>query len=271
MLNFLASYWGWLAAIFAVGVLGGWTAHGDDESAPRWPYGVAGLLAIGGVADLLHLLGGPLACAVETAIPAFIAFALGALLTGGGRIRGFWWGPFIVAALIWLCSTYFAHPCAKKPVEAPAPAAQTAPTTLAEKKAAAIAAAKALPDSGPLAAAQCQTALAGLIASENVKFDTGSVTVADGSKALIGKIGGTLARCPDVKIEVGGYTDSTGDAAKNKALSQKRAEAVADVLKAGGATAERLTAVGYGADNPIASNDTDDGRAENRRIEFTVK
>ena len=43
------------------------------------------------------------------------------------------------------------------------------------------------------------------------------------------------------------------------------------MLKAGGATAERLTAVGYGADNPIASNDTDDGRAENRRIEFTVK
>jgi outer membrane protein OmpA-like peptidoglycan-associated protein len=155
--------------------------------------------------------------------------------------------------------------------QAAANGGQAAGTSLADKKAAAIAAAKTLPDAGPLAAAQCQTALSGLAAAENVKFDTGSAKVSDVSKALIGKIGATLARCAETRIEIAGHTDSVGDPSANKTLSQRRAESVADLLKSGGANAARLTAVGYGQEKPVASNDTPEGRAENRRIEFLVK
>jgi outer membrane protein OmpA-like peptidoglycan-associated protein len=282
MMTLLSHYWGWLAAIFGLGLLGALSAHHDDTSSgrPVWLGAVAALLGAGGVADLLHLLSAPAALGVETAIASSVAFVAGALAGGGGRMRGLWWGPFVVAALVWLCSNALLGqekpaeatlaPIPPPPVAAPVlPAAATA--TLADKKAAAIAAAKALPESGPLSAAQCQTSLAGLIAGENVKFDTGSAKISADSQALIGKIGATLARCAETRIEVAGYTDATGDETKNKALSQRRAEAVAEMLKAGGATTERLTAVGYGADKPIASNDTDEGRSENRRIEFTVK
>ncbi len=152
-----------------------------------------------------------------------------------------------------------------------AAAAKAVASSLADKKAAAIAAAKALPATGPLAAAACQTALSGLAAGENVKFETGSAKVSDELKALIGRINATLARCAETKIEVAGHTDTVGDAAANKALSQRRAEAVVALLKSGGADAARLTATGYGQEKPIASNDTPEGRAENRRIEFVVK
>jgi outer membrane protein OmpA-like peptidoglycan-associated protein len=156
--------------------------------------------------------------------------------------------------------------------KAAAAAAPVSVKKLAELKAAAIAAAKALPATGPLDLGQCQTALSGLIAKENVKFDAGSAKVSKASAALIAKIGATLGRCPDsVSVEVSGHTDSSGDAAKNKALSQSRAQAVVDLLKAKGAKADQLTAVGYGPEKPLASNDTNDGKAANRRIEFAVK
>jgi outer membrane protein OmpA-like peptidoglycan-associated protein len=159
--------------------------------------------------------------------------------------------------------------------EEDAKAAAAAPKSvkqIAEMKAAALAAAKALPATGPLDLGQCQTALSGLTAKENVKFDTGSAKVASASQALIGKIGATLGRCPaGVSVEVAGHTDASGDAAKNKALSQARAQAVVNMLKAKGAKAEQLTAVGYGADKPLAANDTKEGQAANRRIDFAVK
>jgi hypothetical protein len=78
-------------------------------------------------------------------------------------------------------------------------------------------------------------------------------------------------RCPTVNIEVAGHTDSDGEDAANQALSEKRAQAVADYLVKAGLPANRFTAVGYGSAQPIASNDTEDGKAQNRRIEFTVK
>ena len=155
-----------------------------------------------------------------------------------------------------------------------AKAAAPAPLTvaaLAEQKSSAIAAAKALPAKGPLDGAQCQTALSGLTAKEDIKFDTNSAKVSKPSMALISKIGAILGRCPaGVSMEIAGHTDSSGDAAKNKTLSQNRAEAVLKLLKAK-AKGDHLTAVGYGVEKPLASNDTAEGKAANRRIEFSVK
>ena len=71
-------------------------------------------------------------------------------------------------------------------------------------------------------------------------------------------------------LEVAGYTDNTGDAALNLALSQKRAEAVREALIKYGADADMLVAKGYGEADPIASNDTPEGQLKNRRIEYHV-
>ena len=78
-------------------------------------------------------------------------------------------------------------------------------------------------------------------------------------------------RCPAAAIEISGHTDGDGEDAFNQALSEKRAQAVADYLVKAGLPADRFTAVGYGSTQPIASNETDDGKAHNRRIEFVVK
>ena len=71
-------------------------------------------------------------------------------------------------------------------------------------------------------------------------------------------------------LEIAGYTDNTGDPALNVALSQKRAEAVRDALIKDGADPAMLIAKGYGSADPIASNDTPEGRLRNRRIEYHV-
>jgi len=76
---------------------------------------------------------------------------------------------------------------------------------------------------------------------------------------------------PSTVIEVQGYTDDEGDAAYNLQLSQQRAQAVVDYLVAGGVDTGRLSALGYGEDRPVASNDTEIGRTQNRRIEFVVR
>jgi OOP family OmpA-OmpF porin len=72
-----------------------------------------------------------------------------------------------------------------------------------------------------------------------------------------------------LKLEIGGHTDSTGDAARNTTLSQERADAVKKLLVDQGIDANRLTTKGYGSAKPIDKNDTPEGRANNRRVEFT--
>ena len=77
-------------------------------------------------------------------------------------------------------------------------------------------------------------------------------------------------RCPDLRVEVGGHTDSDGAASNNLRLSEARARSVVQFLSRAGVGADRLEAVGYGEAQPIASNATADGKAKNRRIAFTV-
>lgn len=74
-----------------------------------------------------------------------------------------------------------------------------------------------------------------------------------------------------IKVEVGGHTDSMGADEYNKDLSLRRAQAVVNYLTGKGIAANRLTAVGYGEEKPVANNDTEEGRQQNRRIEFKVK
>jgi len=74
-----------------------------------------------------------------------------------------------------------------------------------------------------------------------------------------------------IALDVEGYTDNTGSAATNKKLSQARANAVVAYLKKKGIAANRLTAKGFGPENPIADNKTAAGRAQNRRVELKLK
>uniref|UniRef100_Q07QP4 OmpA/MotB domain protein n=1 Tax=Rhodopseudomonas palustris (strain BisA53) TaxID=316055 RepID=Q07QP4_RHOP5 len=126
----------------------------------------------------------------------------------------------------------------------------------------------------PAAPAQvCQSKLAAVVAAEKITFQPRSAEISKESLPVLEKLGAILVQCPAVTIEVAGHTDGGGKKAKNQALSERRAEAVvASLTKAKiGVGSAKLTAVGYGSAKPIASNDTPEGRANNRRIEFVVK
>ncbi len=79
-----------------------------------------------------------------------------------------------------------------------------------------------------------------------------------------------MKKMPHISVTIEGYTDSSGDMKHNMQLSQQRANAVKKALVANGISASRITAVGKGALNPIADNDTPEGRAKNRRIEAII-
>lgn len=105
----------------------------------------------------------------------------------------------------------------------------------------------------------------------NVKFATGKSTIEGDASAEIQKVADFMAKYPTVNVTIEGHTDSRGNAAKNKALSQKRADAVkAEIVKLG-VDAARLAAVGYGAERPVADNATEEGRAQNRRVVAAAK
>ena len=119
----------------------------------------------------------------------------------------------------------------------------------------------------------CKLALMKDISMElSVNFASNSDVVVGGSIDDVDQVVEFLKTYPDVPVEIGGYTDNTGAAAYNKALSQRRADAVRDILiNKYGIAADRLTATGFGEDSPVASNDTAEGRAANRRVVATVK
>ena len=113
--------------------------------------------------------------------------------------------------------------------------------------------------------------LVGALNLMNIYFDTGSATITRDSLETLTSAANAIKQAPaGTAIEVGGHTDNTGDAAANVTLSQQRADAVVAKLGELGVAAGVLSAKGYGQDRPRASNDTDAGRAQNRRIEFSV-
>ncbi len=101
-------------------------------------------------------------------------------------------------------------------------------------------------------------------------FDTGKATLKPDSKEEVKNIAEILKAFPSVDIKIGGYTDNTGSADLNKKLSQDRADTVVSELVKLGIAKSRLAAEGYGPEFPVASNDTEAGRTENRRISVRV-
>ncbi len=104
---------------------------------------------------------------------------------------------------------------------------------------------------------------------EGVNFDNDSAKLRPESLEILDRVAASLKDWPEVRVEVGGHTDSNGGAAYNLKLSQRRAEAVRDYLIGKGIDGSRLTARGYGKTEPIADNKTAEGRAKNRRVELT--
>ena len=127
------------------------------------------------------------------------------------------------------------------------------------------------PATAPVDATVCQQLFSDLLAKGNIRFESGRAVIDPDSTGLLDRLIETAMRCPTATIEIAGHTDGDGEDAFNQALSEKRAQAVADYLVKAGLPADRFTAVGYGSTQPIASNDTDEGKAQNRRIEFLVK
>jgi outer membrane protein OmpA-like peptidoglycan-associated protein len=103
-----------------------------------------------------------------------------------------------------------------------------------------------------------------------VHFDFDKATLKPEAKTVLDQAAALLQKHERVVVEVAGHTDSVGSDEYNKGLSDRRANSVKDYLTAKGVKASRLSAHGYGESRPVASNDTDEGRAENRRVELIV-
>lgn len=110
----------------------------------------------------------------------------------------------------------------------------------------------------------------GTVVLKNVFFDTDKFDLKPESKTELNKLVAMLKKNATLKIEISGHTDNQGNAASNKTLSENRAKAVYQFLIDAGIETARLSYKGYGSEKPIADNNTLEGRAENRRTEFTI-
>ena len=112
----------------------------------------------------------------------------------------------------------------------------------------------------------------GSISTSSIVFKTSSADLDLAHNEALNEVGDALSNWPELRVEIGGFTDSSGSEAFNQQLSEKRAQSVLDYLVANypKINAEQYTAVGYGEANPVADNGTVEGRATNRRVEFKV-
>lgn len=109
----------------------------------------------------------------------------------------------------------------------------------------------------------------GRATAQGILFETGSATIRPASADVLGEIAAMLSERPDLRLRIEGHTDDTGAAETNQRLNQQRAEAVkAALVDRYGIAASRLTATGMGSASPAASNDTAEGRRQNRRVEL---
>ena len=127
------------------------------------------------------------------------------------------------------------------------------------------------PPSAPVDASVCQQLFSELLGKGNIRFESARASIDPDSRGLLDRLVEIAMRCPNANIEVAGHTDSDGQDAANLTLSEKRAQAVVDYLEKAGLPASRFTALGYGSTQPVAGNNTDEGKSQNRRIEFLVR
>jgi len=109
-----------------------------------------------------------------------------------------------------------------------------------------------------------------VVISGGILFETDSAKLAPSAADLVRRISEVMKKNPNLKISVVGHTDSTGDYNYNLQLSERRAKSFVDALVKDGVAANRLTGVGVGPQSPVATNDTPEGRAQNRRVELVL-
>lgn len=117
---------------------------------------------------------------------------------------------------------------------------------------------------------QCVDDINSAITKQQITFASGKTTINEEAQPTIERIAALMEDCHAITMEIGGHTDSQGREAMNQSISQARAEAVLDHLLSLDILTENLTARGYGESQPIADNDTPEGRQENRRIAFRL-
>jgi OmpA-OmpF porin, OOP family len=127
----------------------------------------------------------------------------------------------------------------------------------------------AVAEVSPASVAACEGGLAKLLEGSRIEFAVGSAALLPTSSPLIARIAKVAADCPGT-LRIEGHTDAVGSLESNTVLSRQRAEAVRAALLHLGLSPKRLVAEGFGPAKPLASNDSPDGRARNRRIEFHV-
>lgn len=158
------------------------------------------------------------------------------------------------------------------PTAEPADAIVTAPPIVAAEPEVPINAAGAVVtmSESPTIADLCNTSFAAILSNASIQFETGSADIDADSGNVLSRLARVANGCPGL-IRIEGHTDSQGDAGMNLVLSNARASAVRTALAELSVDAERLVAEGFGESRPSVSNDTAEGRAENRRIVISVK
>lgn len=117
---------------------------------------------------------------------------------------------------------------------------------------------------------ECIAKIIATTEGRKITFDPGSADLTAATQPVVDEIAEILKTCSDLPIQVAGYTDSQGREVMNQQLSQDRADAVLTALRARRVPVSTFRTVGFGEDNPIADNETEEGREANRRIEFSL-
>lgn len=107
-----------------------------------------------------------------------------------------------------------------------------------------------------------------VVLSSEVNFAFDSAELRPQGEMTLNEVASRLRENPDLRVRIEGHTDSVGSNEYNQGLSQRRAESVRDYLMSQGIAGNRMTATGYGEERPVATNDTDEGRSLNRRVEI---
>lgn len=117
---------------------------------------------------------------------------------------------------------------------------------------------------------ECIASIENVTDGRKIVFDPGSATLTSDSQPILDDIAEILQRCPDIRLQIAGYTDSQGGEEMNQNLSQTRADSILNALRIRRIPIATFTAIGFGEADPIADNDTADGRESNRRIAFSL-